>query len=319
MHPMLREGVTMGVFRYKGCSAKHYYIENKNEEQFEVSCNVLREVSHADGTHPLRISRRLQNQLEEAGILSTRRYEFGGFISRFILFPIGENAGKHRSVCSLLNAILPILAPVLFAAAVLVKRHCGSAGIGDLQFVPYYLLILLSLGLHECAHLTAGISYGCRCTDMGLLLFGILPVGAYVGYYVGEETVSDPERMQLSLAGVEANILIAAVFLFLSVMGTSMDKTFAMAANINVALALLNLLPVSGLDGESALSALCGVTSISEVAKRCLRSRKHRKKLLHSGMPGIICLCIFSFTLLSKGIFWLVVGLDVLSVLFMFL
>ena len=87
-------------------------------------------------------------------------------------------------------------------------------------------------------------------------------------------------------------------------------------ANVNVILAGVNLLPASGLDGESALSAACGINSISEVARKWLTNKKCRKKLLRAGLPGYACFCFFSVTMISKVILWLLIGLDVVLVFF---
>ena len=87
-------------------------------------------------------------------------------------------------------------------------------------------------------------------------------------------------------------------------------------ANVNVILAGVNLLPASGLDGESSLSAMCGVDSTSEVARKWLTNKKCRQKLLRAGLPGYACFCFFSVTMISKVILWLLIGLDVVSVFF---
>ena len=118
------------------------------------------------------------------------------------------------------------------------------------------------------------------------------------------------------MAGVEVNLLIAGICLLLAMQSYQLSLTMLSVANVNVILAGVNLLPASGLDGESALSAACGIDSIGEVAREWLTNKKRRQKLLRAGLPGYACFCVFSITMISKVILWLLIGLDVVSVFF---
>ena len=179
----------------------------------------------------------------------------------------------------------------------------------------YYGLLLCSLALHEVGHLVAGLTYGYKISDTGILLLGIIPIGAYVAYE-DKKDASKSEKVQFALVGVEMNLLIAGIFLLIAMQYYPLSLVLVSVANINIVLAGINLLPASGLDGESALSAVFGVNSISEVAKKCLLNKKRRQKLLRSGFFGYVCCCIFAFTLISKFILWLLIGLDIASVFF---
>lgn len=313
MHPRLQEGTSIGTFTYRGSSDKHYFIEDKNKMEYEVSFHVYQELMHADGTHPLHISEQLLEQLKNNNILTTKRYIFDGVINRFILFPIGHKVVRFRPICRYINAALPFLAFFLLVVSVFLKQRYCYSGIGDLNVPLYYLLIIFSLVAHEYAHLISGISYGYRFTQMGLLLLGIFPVGAYVAH-LEKKNVSYFARLQFSLAGIEANVLIAAVFLLLSMIPSPLDATLATAANINVFLAVLNLLPASGLDGESALCALLGIDEISEYSKLFLKNKKFRKRVLHAGAPGYICAVVFSVNLIASVFVGLLLVFDVIYV-----
>lgn len=297
MHPMLRDGVSIGTFtndEYPG--EEFYYAENASGEQYELGYNVFREILHADGTHPLRLPAKLVYKLKKAKILSTNRYVFDGIHSRFILLPIGENAKKYRSVCRLINYVLPVVSVLLFLSACILKKNRNDFYMGDLNIPIYYLLIIFSLTLHEAAHFVAGNSYGYKFTEAGLLLAVIFPIGAYVAHH-DKKNIHGRYRAQFSLAGIEANLLMSALFLFLSMNASSLDWTFVMAANINIVLSMLNALPAKGLDGEQALSALLGM-DIAKNSKRFL-NRKYRRKLLRSGATGYTVAAIYAFSLLS--------------------
>ena len=99
MHPRLRDGVSIGTFRYKDSPEKHYFVENENEDQFEVSYRIYKDQVEADGTHPFHISKSVLRQMKKDKILTTNRYVFDGIISRFVLLPFGMlGAGGNRQL-----------------------------------------------------------------------------------------------------------------------------------------------------------------------------------------------------------------------------
>lgn len=313
MYPRLQNGVSVGTFTYNGSPEKHYYVENKKEVQFEVSYRVYNELLHADGTHPLRISKTSLEKLKKNNILTTDRYVFDGIISRFIVLPLGKSVTRFRPICQLVNAALPYFTVFLLAVSIFLKQRCHHSSIGELNLLLYYLLILVSMAVHEYAHLISGISYGYRFAELGLLLLGILPVGAFVSYQE-KRNVRRLARIQFSLAGIEANLCIAAIFLLLSMIRSSLDTTFVTAANINVLLAVLNLLPAAGLDGESAFSAFLGVESLNKYAKLFLKKKNYRKRILSAGAPGYTCTVLFAINLISSVFVGILLICDVLIV-----
>ena len=214
-----------------------------------------------------------------------------------------------------LNAALPAVSILAFAISVYVTASGGAESGDSFSWWLYYALIVLSLALHELGHLVAGVAYGYKISDTGILLLGIIPFGAYVAHEDMEDATK-AEKIQFALAGVEVNLLMAGICLILAMQSYQWSRTMFSVANVNVILAGVNLLPASGLDGESALSAACGINSISEVARKWLTNKKCRKKLLRAGLPGYACFCFFSVTMISKVILWLLIGLDVVLVFF---
>ncbi len=319
MYPVLKEGVSIGTFQYEGSDTTHYYIENADGEEFEISRRLWDALLKADGTHPLDLpgnGRRILSKLKRHGLVRTSRFvQDDGFFNRFILFPISNRLETGRLFFRAINAALPAVAILAFAIGIYVTALEGSESGYNFSWWLYYGLIILSLVLHELGHLIAGLAYGYRISDTGILLLGIIPLGAYVAHE-NKKDATKAEKIQFALAGVEVNLLMAGICLLLAMQSYQWSLTFFSVANVNVILAGVNLLPASGLDGESALSAACGIDSISEVAKKWLTNKKRRQKLLRSGLPGYACFCVFSFTLISKIILWLLIGLDIISVFF---
>lgn len=307
MYPVLRDKVSMDIVGKANLLEKDflspdnkYFAQGAEGDEVELSCDAFMEVLHADGTHPLQIPEELLNRLKEAKIISTSRYIFNGLTSQLVLFAVGRRGRKYRPVCKVLNAVLPVLSVLMFLAACLLRKGHGGEYAEELMSIPmYYLLVVISLAMHETGHLVSGITYGFRLDDVGLLLaLGFVPCGAYVSARESQKHGSRLEQMQFYLAGIEANLLAAAMFLLISLKPFSFDRTFAMAANTNVLLAIVNILPVFDLDGERAFSALLEVESLCEEAILFLTCKSYRRIIL-TDLQGFGYAALYVFILLS--------------------
>ena len=319
MYPMLKEGVSVGTFNHEDSETTRYYMENADGDTFEISRRLCDALLDADGTKPLDLpdkGRSILPALKKRGIVRTSRFvRDEGIFNRFILFPISNKLQNGSLACRAINAALPVVSVLIFAIGVY-RMLSGNVKIGgDFNWWIYYGFFTASLALHEAGHLIAGLACRYIISDTGILLLGILPIGAYVAYEEREDAAK-LEKIQFSLAGIEVNLLLAGVCLLAAMQYEPLSFTLLSTAWVNVILAGLNLLPVSGLDGEAALSALCGVNSISETAKKWLFNKKRRKKLLHSGLPGYARLCGFALIFLSKILLWLFIGFEVVSAFF---
>lgn len=319
MYPVLKEGVSIGTFQYEGSDTTHYYIENADGEKFEISHRLWDALLQADGTRPLNLPNngsRILPKLKRLGLVRTSRFvRDDGIFNRFILFPIGNRHRNSSLVYKAINAALPVVSVLIFAISIYLMKSTSAVTGYQFNWWLYYSLLVFSLALHEVGHLVAGLAYGYKISDTGILLLGIIPIGAYVAHE-NKKDASRSEKVQFALAGVEMNLLIAGICLLMAIQHYSLSLVLVSVANINVVFAGINLLPALGLDGESALSAVFGVNSISEVANKCLLNKKRRQRLLRSGFFGYACYCVFAFTLISKAILWLLIGLEIASVFF---
>ncbi len=315
MYPVLKEGVSLGTFRYEGSDDVHYYAENADGDEYEISFSLWNALDRADGTGPLALpdgGKRILPTLKERGLVRTSRFvEDEGLYNRFILFPVGNCSARAVRACRVMNRLLPLAAFVALTIGVNMIASGRFAIGGGLNLWLYYVLVIASLALHETGHLIAGLGYGYEISDVGILLLGILPFGAYVAH-AEKESASKTEKIQFSLAGIEMNLLTAGLCLVLSAAWYPLSFTMVSVAVINILLAGLNLLPTSGLDGESVLSTLCGVDCIGEEAVKILRDRKCRRALLHSGRAGALRLCACAASLVSRVLFWGAVGANVI-------
>lgn len=314
MYPMLRDGVSLRVEACGDDTDECCIVTNDRGKDYRVSPGLYRILKHADGTHPLKLSRRKRKALEKRRIITTSRFVFCGVINRYILFTIGRRVRIIRPQCRVINTILARASlPFFLSVSAYMALFGPEVYINSFQEVAYYALRVLSLTVHEAGHFFSGIALGYRVTDVGVLLLGILPIGAYVAH-MDKPSAPPKAKIQMALAGIEANLLMAGLLLILGMCWDSMAATFVMAANINVALALLNALPVKGLDGGMALCYALGVKDISGFAQGILFSAPKRRALYAEGWAGMLCLALCFGVLLAGIVLILLVAYDVYSI-----
>lgn len=311
MYPMLKEGVTLGTFCLEGSDEVFYYAENAAGKEFQMGRGLWEALAAADGTRPLALpgqTRGLLAALKRDGLLQTSRFVRGdGLCNRWILLPFRRGC-RGGPLSRGVNAALPAASLLLFAMGVYAVLTAGTAA-GDPNVWLCLLGLLASLALHEGGHLAAALACGYPVGDMGVLLLGVLPMGAYVAY--GEkENASKGDRLQLALSGVEVNLLIAGGCFLAAALGAPLAGTLMALAKGNVFLAGLNLIPASWVDGGAALNALCEVEDVGGLARKWLGDRDRRKKLLRAGRSGYACLGLFAVSLLADALLWLLLGLD---------
>lgn len=135
--------------------------------------------------------------------------------------------------------------------------------------------LLIGVVAHELSHANSCLSYNGTWMELGVMWSGIFP-GAYV--MIDDSRIKKKlQKVQINLAGIEMNLLLAGVFLTLSssrLVQQSMFEEFAgafyYAGFQNVFLALINITFYEGFDGEHAISILLGKSSVVEDAKKSI-------------------------------------------------
>lgn len=154
----------------------------------------------------------------------------------------------------------------------------------DCMWLGNILGIVFGTLLHELGHAFAGLSYGARVFEMGIMINALLP-GAYV-LMDSQNVQSKMKRIQIYAAGVESNALFAGVCLLIACAIPYAGAFLLNAAIGNIILALVNITFGSGLDGASILSELLGIENLVEETKKVVLNRRIRRKLRSKGMPG---------------------------------
>ena len=234
------------------------------------------------------------------------------------LVTFGEGVRKARPLCRLLNAVLPAGSVLTFltGAAFLFRQNSDRVPVDNCNILLYYAVVVASLIIHEAAHLIAAVAFGYPVSEAGVIFFlKILPACLYVGHG-RKKNATKGEEIQLALAGIEANLLAAGLFLLIAALWEDQSITFFAAAVTNIFIIISNLVPAKGMedDGEVALNCLFGVKSIYSAAKKCVRNRKRRRKLIRSaGLAGIACIALFRLILFTNEKYILWVGFIIFS------
>ena len=121
--------------------------------------------------------------------------------------------------------------------------------------IGIYVGVFLGLILHECGHAVAALAYNAHLFDCGIL-FGIMP-GAFVEID-DKHLKSVLKKVQIGAAGIEMNLFVSGVSMIFMCLFRSVLSLFAGVAIINLVLALINLLPIIGVDGLEIVDKLIG-------------------------------------------------------------
>lgn len=144
--------------------------------------------------------------------------------------------------------------------------------------------------LHELGHAFAGLTYGARVFEIGIMINALLP-GAYV-LMDSQSVKSKMKRIQIYAAGVESNALFAGVCLLIACAIPYAGAFLFNAAIGNIILSLVNITFGGGLDGASILSELLGIENLVEDTKKVVLNRRIRRKLRSKGMPGYALIAV---------------------------
>ena len=162
--------------------------------------------------------------------------------------------------------------------------------------------------LHEAAHAVACLSdRNGRWLEAGIMIRWRIIPGAYVWLDTGE-IKSRMKKVQINMAGIEMNLLLAGIMMILLVntrygFGVLSQYRTAMlyAVIMNIALVLFNISFVEGLDGEHTISEIFGGDSVVDAAKanirQMVRGKDRRAYFARMGINGAANLCVSAVVL----------------------
>lgn len=144
--------------------------------------------------------------------------------------------------CYLLLLLAPLLVPMSQADLLRLAPEHFSA----MEWVLMYAAMLLIVALHELAHAVTCKHFGGRVHRIGLMLLYLQPV-MYCDVSDSWRFQERDHKIAVALAGCFAQALISALLVL--AWGLAHVDALLMLALVNVAVALVNLLPFVRLDG----------------------------------------------------------------------
>ena len=125
-----------------------------------------------------------------------------------------------------------------------------------------FIFALMWVMLHEMAHILIAKKFGCR-----FMKFEIKPFGTNA-QLEDLDILKDNKKIIVYLAGAFLNILIGIIFYFINIKVSS--NFFKESININLGLALFNLLPAYPLDGARVFEILLSKKMLYKKAQRII-------------------------------------------------
>lgn len=228
-------------------------------------------------------------QLREHDLLRYGRSLDAGSGSHYTLWFIKRNP-LLMEVARLWNCLLMLSWLPVFIFGVLFFIRDLPIINTECMWLGNILGIVFGALLHELGHAFAGLTYGARVFEIGIMINALLP-GAYV-LMDSQSVKSKMKRIQIYAAGVESNALFAGVCLLMAC-AIPYAGAFLLNATIgNIILALVNITFGGGLDGASILSELLGIENLVEDTKKVVLNRRIRRKLRSKGMPGYALIAV---------------------------
>lgn len=281
---------TDGSFDAKDCITENEYTLGGTIGYFARKLDGKTDPFSILPSYPRREVQAMLDELNKANLLRYGRVldSSKGSVTYSLITP-----RKYRT-----KSIVPILINyfllILWLPTFLFGVDCFIANLPDLDdgsvILGQWVGIIIGAILHETGHASSALCYQGRVFEAGVLLQHYMP-GAYV--MIDDTPIrSRLRKVQVLAAGVEMNILLSGIALFLCVYVPSLSAFYFGTALSNLLLALLNLTFTEGLDGMAVMGKLLGADSLVVRARYALTTKEERLRLLRAGPHGVIELLI---------------------------
>lgn len=146
-----------------------------------------------------------------------------------------------------------------------------------------FIFAFIWVFLHEIAHILVAFKYGCKFYNIGFHIFGLNVELAEIS------TLKDKDKIAVYIAGALFNIISAITFYFISFKYKNIFVETSI--NLNIGLALFNLLPAYPLDGSRVLEILLSKKILFKRAQRIISIISY----IIAGLFIISGICIYIF------------------------
>lgn len=268
-------------YEVKDCRTGSYYKFDINEISFFNQLDGKTDPYSIDTSMCELEVRHLLRFLKQKEITRCSRIQKSFLSLNISLFRI-KCSKRGRKIAFILNFLLMIsfLPVFVFGVSVLFSNaaHLNLDGFGTITGSIFGMII--GLILHEIGHALAAAGYNARLFEVGIII-GLVS-GAYVALDY-DNIKKRFRRIQILAAGIEINLFLAGVSCIFSMLIYSMSSFFFAIAWVNFALAVINMLCISGLDGASIIEELIGTKNIMFNAVDFVFDKNLRSNLVKQG------------------------------------
>jgi len=168
------------------------------------------------------------------------------------------------------------------------------------DFFAEIMITYLVAIFHEFAHVYAARRFGVGINKVEILPFGITA-------QISETAVKQPHKeVIIALSGPLCNFVMVCVGFFVLQSNTISSEIAEFFININIAMLILNLLPILPLDGGRVLrAALTGIFGVVKAHNFCVKITRILSIFVVFAGTVILIATKFNFSLLMIGVFLL--------------
>ena len=276
---------------YKRLDKNNYEVKNCRTGNFyEFGIDEIKFLNQLDGkTNPYSIDtpmselevRKLLRFLKREKLIRYSRVEKSFLSLQISLFKI-KCSERGRKIAFALNFLLMIsFLPVFVFGLSFLFNNSTQLNIQGFEIITGSIFgMLVGLLLHEVGHALAAAGYKAHLFEAGLIV-GLMS-GAYVALDY-DNIKKRFRRIQILAAGIEINLFLAGVSCIFSILIYSMSSFFFAIAWANFALAVINMLCISGVDGASIIEELIGTKNIMFNAVDFVFDKNLRSNLVKQG------------------------------------
>lgn len=287
----------------------HYKVRNFLEDHdYHISSQCYKFIRMLDGkTDPYKLQdivskdeiTEILHALEERFLLRDSRFLYKGFdCFLYSLFMVKNSTSKYRHMAKIIHNIIRLTyLPLLFIGYFFFKMNTEymNTNVNHMS-LAVVIAIITTIFFHEMGHGISVVAYGGILFEFGVGFSYLLPIG-YTAY--DDDNLSPYKRIQIASAGIKVNLLVCGISLLLgATIFQNIAGYFLFIANNNFFGCLINLLPLSGLDGSEIVLLSLGIegTSFFKKGLKIVFKKEIRKKLFKD--QGLAGYAIFLFSLI---------------------
>ncbi len=178
----------------------------------------------------------------------------------------------HKQLAKICNILLMIMFIPMFILGICIQSNNESFGYMQGKcdlFIGLLLGLVFGVMIHELAHTCACLSYRGYLFEIGVGTTFFLPMG-YVLLEDGH-IKNKFKRIQIYAAGIEMNLLLYGVFMFLASIEFINPFIMYLVAVENLVMAIINAMPLGIFDGLKILSTIFGKENLLIEAKNRIK------------------------------------------------